>query len=145
MHQIYTREPADGTGILRELKEAEDNLAEYKSTQVVGNDNLMIRFDVVTLAEQAVTANVTALFQATYTFDDPNAEAFVHMTLEQFSITGSGFFIFNEQRYDDPATIDDSSMARFMYSFTANSNVSIGLNAFAKSTQPGSLSFVRLV
>lgn len=142
MNQIFDRDQP--LGIVDEFAEAERQLEEFKGQQVIGNDNLIIKFYVESMYSQNVPANSTAKFRATFTFDEPPVNSLVIITFDWFDFS-VGAYQYTEQRYDDPATIDDQTKQSGIIEFSPDTTLpSLAINAFAKSTSTGVLTLTRL-
>jgi hypothetical protein len=124
-----------------EVASLEKDIQEYKSTQIVGNDNLIVYFDADNLISQSVSSGVTALFKATYTFDEPST-AYVDRTIF-FNVT-SGSFFYTDYPYDDPSTTTSTTAKSWFYAITTDSSATLEIVAVARSTQHGTLSLVRI-
>lgn len=139
--QIYDRQPA--TGLVRDFLDTEQAIEDVKDSQIVGNDNLVIGFYIDDLSGQVVGANTTAVFKATFTFDEPPVNSLVQITMDWFDLSAPPFQ-YTEQRYDDPATIGDMTKQSYYVVFSPDTTLNVYINAFAKSTSKGTLDLVRV-
>lgn len=124
-----------------EVASLEKDIQEYKSTQIVGNDNLIVYYKPDNLISQSVTAGVTALFKATYTFDEPST-AYVDRTIF-FTVT-SGSFSYTDYPYDDPSTTTSTAAKSWFYAITTDASATLEVVAVARSTQNGTIDLVRI-
>lgn len=143
MNQIFDRD--NPLQIVDDLREVERQLEDFKGEQTIGNDNLIVGFYVESLYGQTVPANTTAKFRATFTFDEPPVDSLVNITFDWFDFS-VGAYTYTEQRYDDPATMDDLTKQSGIIEFSPDTTfTSLAINAFAKSTSKGVLTLTRLM
>lgn len=134
---IYNRQ-LDLAETVHSLKE---EIEELKSSQVVGNDNLIIHFYQQSVGPESITT-AGANFRAQFVFDDPPIDTFVSISFTYFY---TGIVSIETLTYSDPATIDSLSAQGSIFRVLPASNVTdVFIFASAKSTSPGSLSLVRL-
>lgn len=143
MNQIFDRDtPLE---IVDEFREVERQLEDFKGGQTIGNDNLIIKFYVESMYGQTVAANATAKFKAVFTFDEPPVDSLVTITFDWYDFS-VGAYQYTEQRYDDPATMDDLTKQAGIIEFSPNIAFgALAINAFAKSTSKGTLVLTRLL
>lgn len=142
MNQIFDRDQP--LGVVDDFREVERQLEDFKTAQTIGNDNLIINFYVQSMYSQVVPANSTAKFRATFTFDEPPVNSLVLITFDWYDF-GVGAYQYTEQRYDDPATVDDQTKQSGIIEFSPDTTLpSLAINAFAKSTSKGVLTLTRL-
>lgn len=143
MNLIYDREPIDGTGIVQEIKKAETELEDFKSAQSVGGDSLVVYYYTTHLEEEFVAGGATAVFEATFTFDDPPVISFVHLTYIWFA-NGVATTYF-DQEFDNPSTLESTTMKKRTLRFSPFDPIpESSVVSYCKSTAQGTLSLVRL-
>lgn len=139
---IYTREPIDGTGLLREINQAEADMEDFKATQKIGGDSLVVHYYTQRLDNEVVAAFATAAYQSTFTFDEPPVNTFVNLSFAWVTSTPLTYF---DQQYDEPATLGSTTEKKRILRFSPDTSVSdVTVVAYAKSTAPGVLSLERL-
>lgn len=142
MNQIFDRDQP--LGIVDDFREVERQLEDFKGVQTIGNDNLVIGFYVQSMYSQNVPANSTAKFRADFVFDEPPVNSLVIITFDWYDFS-VGAYQYTEQRYDDPATLDDLTKQSGIIEFSPTITLpNLAINAFAKSTSKGVLTLTRL-
>lgn len=125
-----------------EVASLEKDIQEYKSTQIVGNDNLIVYIFRASILSTVITAGTTGLFKATYTFDEAST-AYVDRSFSFFTNSG-GVFSYVDFEYNDPATVDDLTQKSWFYSINVDTTVDLFIRATARSTQTGSIALMRV-
>lgn len=142
MYQIFDRD--NPLQIVDDLREVERQLEDFKGVQTIGNDNLVIGFYVTQRYGDVVLANSTAKYRADFVFDEPPVNSLVIITFDWFDFS-VGAYQYTEQRYDDPATLDDQTKQSAIIEFSPTITFpNLNINAFAKSTSKGVLTITRL-
>jgi len=95
------------------------------------------------MSGQSVPANSSAMFKATWTFDEPPVNSLVTLTFDWFDYS-VGSYSFVEQRYDDPATIGDQTKQSAYLVFSPDTALNVSLFIYAKSTSKGTLTVQRI-
>lgn len=132
---IYKRQDEFTNSIL----ESEKYLQELKTSQVVGNDNLVVQHYEEAYGSEFVTS---AKYKAEFVFNEPTT-AFVMLSIYWDSLSVFGY---EQIMYNDPATMNDNTKKSFMlelYVFGGGATID-NITAIADSTKPGTLSISKL-
>lgn len=135
---IYNREQT----IAQDVKAIQRDQAEIKSTQVVGNDNLVVNYYYQFLPGPIpVTGSTIAQFKAVFTFDEPSTS---YVTIE-FIWESQDVFQYQENVYDDPDTMASPTEQAAFITIGPSADMEMDyIETVAKTTARGSLSLVRI-
>lgn len=135
---VYNRQK-DVPAIVAELQ---SELESFKTVQIIGNANLIVRSYYDNAFGESITEDVTAIFKAEFVFNEP-ANSYVQIG---FWWNSADSFSYDDVRYYDPDTIEDDTRVIAFMALTTSADITLSiLEASASTTASGTFTLTRVV